>query len=125
MKKNEEKIQLAISKYLQVQYPNVIFTSEASGGKKTKGQAMLAKRLRSGNGLPDLIILEARQQFHGLMLELKQDGYKLRKKDGSFVSEHIREQNEVLQRMRSKGYFAEFAIGFEQAKSFIDRYMNL
>ena len=125
-RKAEQRIQLAISDYIRIQYPQVAFTSEAGGGKKSMHQAILSKRLRSGNGLPDLIVMHPAGSYHGLMLELKAEGIKVRKKDGTLVSNpHIQQQAKVLQGLRDLGYFAEFACGFEEAKKFIDGYMAL
>jgi len=119
----EATIQLQVCQWLRLQYPDVIFTSESSGIRLTIGQAKKAKQLRSGNGLPDLIILEPRGGFNGLCIELKKDSpYK---KDGSLkTDEHLKEQDETLTRLSKKGYYAEFATGFEEAKDIITDYMN-
>jgi hypothetical protein len=56
--KAEEKLQIAVCKYLKLQYPDVIFTAESSGLKLTIGQAVIAKQLRSSKGLPDIMIFQ-------------------------------------------------------------------
>jgi hypothetical protein len=121
--KHEESLQIAVSNYLRLQYPNVIFTAESSGLKLTIGQAVKAKKLRSSRGLPDMIILEPRQGYHGLCLELKTvSPYK---KDGSLKSDtHLQEQQQILTNLNEKGYAAKFVTGFDKAKKVIDFYMT-
>jgi hypothetical protein len=124
--KREESLQIAVSRYLKLQYTDVIFTSESSGIKLTIGQAVKAKAMRSSAcKLPDMIILEPRGEYHGLILELKREGEKIFKADGTPYSGHIYEQFKTLQRLKEKGYYSSFAIGFDDAKRQIDFYMKL
>lgn len=60
----------------------------------------------------------------GLMIELKKAGTRLKKKDGTWASSHLEEQNEVLNKLQKKGYAAYFAVGFEEAKDIIDDYLG-
>ena len=121
--KQEENLQIAVCTYLRLNYPSVIFTSESSGVRLTMGQAVKAKKMRSGGKLPDLWILEPRGGYHGLFIELKAEPYL--KKDGWFKTPHIKEQAETIARLMNKGYAATFAVGFDQAKEAIDVYMKL
>lgn len=73
---------------------------------------------------------------HGLYLELKKDGdniYAQRKLsdpnklslDGKvYADKHIREQADVLHKLRQAGYCAEFAIGYDHAISIITGYLG-
>ena len=64
-------------------------------------------------------------KYAGLMIELKREGVRIYKKDGTLVSdEHIREQYDMLEQLRRRGYAANFACGFDEAKALIDRYMR-
>lgn len=122
---SEESLQIAVSRYLKLQYPDVLFTAESSGIKLTMGQAVKAKKMRSGRGLPDLIIFEPRYGYHGLMLELKKEGTVIYKKDGSLrKNEHLAEQKAVIDKLISKKYYADFVIGFDDAKRVIDGYLK-
>ena len=121
--KQEENLHIAICNYLKLQYPNVIFTSEASGVRMTIGQAVKLKKMRSGGKLPDLWILEPRGGYHGLFIELKAEPYL--KKDGWFKTNHIKEQAETIARLMDKGYAATFAVGFDDTKATIDSYMAM
>ena len=88
------------------------------------GQAIKAKRLRSCKGFPDLVIYEPRGEHKALFLELKREGEKIYNKNGGLKSDHLKEQDEVMQKLRNKGYACTFAIGFEQAKMYIDNYLT-
>lgn len=63
--------------------------------------------------------------YHGLMIELKKTGEKIVKKDGTYKTDHLKEQAEVLSKLQAQGYYAVFAIGFEQAKNIICQYMKM
>lgn len=71
----------------------------------------------------------------GLYLELKKEGEKLypglraknrfKSKDGKeYKNEHLMEQADCLYDLRQRGYCAEFAIGFDEAKKIIDEYLG-
>lgn len=122
----ESDLQVMVADYLRLQYPNVLFHSDfGSGIKLTKGQAIKQKRQNGGmRGYPDMVILEPRKSFAGLFLELKKEGTRLKKKDGTWATEHIAEQAKYLQALRDRRYEAHFAVGFEQAKEIIDSYLS-
>ena len=132
----ELELQAQVADYLRLQYPEVLFHSDfGSGIKLTKGQAVKQKRLQGGRrAWPDMFIAEPAQRSqeypdacykHGLFLELKRPGVKIYKKNGDLVTnEHIREQAGVLEMLRNRGYSAEFAVGFDEAKKIIDEYLG-
>lgn len=128
----EAEIQQQVADYLRLQYPKVIFHSDfGSGIKLTMGQAVKQKRLNGGRrAWPDMFIAEPKwnmnsnRDYHGLFIELKKDGTRLKKKSGEWASEHIAEQAAMLSDLQHKGYFADFALGFDQAKRLIDDYLG-
>ena len=134
MRKAEENIQLALARYIRYQYPDVIFRSDAGGIKLTAGQARKMAAL-NGNlrGYPDMFIAKPKIRamkdghvfVHGLFIELKKEGTRILKRDGSLLAdEHIREQAKMLQALERRGYEAKFAVGFEQAKQIVDEYIG-
>lgn len=128
-KKKEERIQTQVAKYVKVQYPDVIFNSDiASGMKLPIWIAVLAKSMRSERAQPDMIFLEPKGGYHGLCIEIKKDASQVYKKNGEIKggksAKHIKEQEAVLQRLREKGYKAEFGLGFDDCKKIIDNYMS-
>lgn len=71
----------------------------------------------------------------GLYLEIKKEGEALypgpraknhfKSKDGKeYKTEHLMEQADCLYDLRQRGYCAEFAIGFDEAKKIIDEYLG-
>jgi hypothetical protein len=126
MKLSEHQMYEQIARYLQLQYPKVIYRFDlAADLKLTAGQAAKHKRIHNRRGYPDLFIAEPRNGLHALFIELKAKGVRLKKKDGTWASEHLAEQNEVLQALSNKGYAAYFAVGFEEAKQIIDDYLGI
>lgn len=126
MKNEEEKLQMAVCGYIRLQYKDVIFNSDVGSGMKlTKAQAGKAKMMRSGRGHPDLFIAEPKREFNGLFIELKAEGVVVFNKDGSLrAGGHLKEQYEMIKRLRMKGYCAQFTIGFDETKLLIDTYLN-
>ena len=136
----ELELQAQVADYIRLQYPSVIFHSDfGSGIKLTMGQAIKQKRLNGGRrSWPDMFLAEPdigktdgskrcafKKIWFGLFIELKREGTRIFKKDGKLVAdEHIREQFDMLHDLRARGYAAEFACGFDEAKKLIDDYMR-
>jgi len=122
---SEKTLHRSVCDYLKYQYKNVIFNSDLSGATKlTIGQAVAMKNLRSNRGWPDLFIAEPRGRYHALFIELKTEGTKLYNKLGLPATPHIGEQLDCLVDLRIRGYKAEFARGFDEAKILIDEYLK-
>ncbi len=122
----EKIIHKQVCQYIRMQYPGVLFNSDLAGSMRlTIGQAVALKSLRSDRGFPDIIIYEPKGQYHGLFIELKKDGERVTNKKGFPATPHIAEQFLIIERLKSKGYWAGFAVGFDEAKSLIDLYMKL
>lgn len=122
----ESDLQVAVADYLRLRYPDVLFHSDyGSGLKLTKGQAMKQYRQNGGRrGWPDMFLAEPSKNCNGLFIELKAKGVRLKKKDGTWASTHLEEQNEVLNQLQKRGYAAYFAVGFDEAKEIIDDYLG-
>ena len=122
----ESQLHLAVCQYIKQTYPDVIFTSESSGLRVSIHQAKILKRLRSGDGLPDIIILQPKGEYKGLCLELKTVKATPYLKSGKLSKRtHIQKQAEVLQRLLKLGYYADFTVGFKDTVWKIDNYMNI
>ena len=129
-----------LADYLCYNYKDIIWRFDlAADLKLTIGQARKHKRLQQHRGYPDLFIAEVKyigeaingahfaEQVanYGLFLEIKRPGTRIFKKDGTLVADkHIREQFDVLEQLRKRGYMAEFACGFDEAKKIIDEYLK-
>lgn len=114
----------AITYYLKMQYPKVMFHWDMAGVNTSMAAAGKMKVLQSFRGFPDLFIFEKRGEFSGLALEIKAEGVKLYKRNGEPVSDHIREQRDCLLQLNLRGYKTGFAIGFDNFREIIDEYMD-
>lgn len=124
MIKREEILHIQVCDYLRYRYPKVIFRTDfAAGVKMSIGQAIRHKRLQSSKSYPDIFIAEPRNQKAGLYIELK--AVNIYKKNGELLSnEHLLAQNDMINRLKAKGYEAYFAVGFHEAKTIIDNYLK-
>lgn len=138
MIKKEELLHLKVCDYLRKNYPDVLFRTDFSSGMKmTPWQAAKHKKFQKSRAWPDLFIAESgvvkfeegnlivNLRKNGMFLELKADGVKLYKKDGTLrKNKHIEEQAEMLEKLRNENYYAEFAIGYEDAIEQIHEYLG-
>ena len=122
----EHDLYTMLADYLRYNYKDIIWRFDlAADLKLTIGQARKHKRLQQHRGYPDLFIAEPRGEYHALFVEIKRPGTRIYKKDGTLVADqHIREQFDLLEQLRRKGYVAEFACGFDEAKEIIDNYLG-
>ena len=120
----EYYIQCHIAAYLRDVYPDIVFRSDLGGIKLTMGQAVKVKRVQGDRAFPDMFICAARNDRHGLFGEIKVDADEVYTKKGELRQDkHIREQFEMLLRLRQAGYEADFWLGLDDAKAKIDRYL--
>lgn len=92
---SEHNLYEQIARYLQLQYPNVIYRFDVGSDLKlTPGQAAKHKRLHPERGYPDLFIAESSMNIwdnpvrewgihFGLYLEIKTESNSPYKKDGT------------------------------------------
>lgn len=109
-----------------------------AGAWLTKSQAGIQKAMQSSRGFPDLFIYEPRTVKHedgtekfyaGLAIELKKEGTTIivtrGARKGHLTSDpHIQEQFLMLKELKKKGYYANFGVGFDEARKIIDWYMG-
>lgn len=122
--------------------------------KLTPGQAAKHHRLHPERGYPDLFIAESSENvnskdwngivrewgfYFGFYIEIKKDGTKLKRdkdakkilkgdtkirKKGDWFDKHIEEQAEMLEKLRARGYKAEFGVGYESTVKMIRDYLG-
>ena len=101
---SEHNLYEQIARYLQLQYPNVIYRFDiAADLKLTPGQAAKHKRLHPERGYPDLFIAESSENinckdwnsivrewgfYFGLYLEIKTESNSPYKKDGTLKKDN-------------------------------------
>ena len=125
--RTEFKSQAMVCDYLRSYLPHIIFISDLSGIWMPPGLAYKIAPLKSSRGIPDLIILEPfihqDKSYNGLAIEMKAEGKNPFKKNGDLKSdEHLREQYDMLLRLRDKGYYADFCVGHRAAIDLIQEF---
>lgn len=123
MQKPEYDLYKQMATYMRYQYPHIIYRFDMAGLNLSVAQASMNKAIQKLRGYPDLFIAQPSGRFNGLFLELKIEGTKLLKKDGSFTTPHIKEQFDCITELRKRGYSADFAFGFDDTKDRIDDYL--
>jgi hypothetical protein len=121
----EYELQKQICKYINLKYPNILFSSDtiANLGLTPAQQGRNKAIQKEGFHCPDVIIFEPRGIYHGLFIELKvTTPYK---KDGTLrKKEHLENQYRTILDLRKRGYCANFATGFDEAVEQLENYLN-
>jgi hypothetical protein len=73
MKHLEDHLQENCVKWFDLQHPMYILHHSPNGGRRTKFEGALFKRLGCRAGFPDLILLFGNDDYNGLLIELKTD----------------------------------------------------
>lgn len=125
MRSNKEyQLSKAVSTYLKLQYPNVLFHFDLAGLNLSRAQAGMTKAIQHSKGFPDLFIAKSCKGRHGLFIELKvvspylKDGKTLKK------NEHLERQDRNHLQLSVEGYCAVFGTGFDECKKIIDNYLQ-
>jgi len=122
-----------IAIYMRLQYPKVLFHFDLAGLNLSRAQAGMMKAIQGSRGWPDLFIAKLKYEdlgnneavvWQGLFIELKKEGEKIYRKNGIHFTPHIKEQSEMLFKLRESGYKADFGIGFDACKRLIDEYLK-
>lgn len=122
----ESVVHQTVCQYIAYKYPDVMFNSDGAGNYLSPTQAGMNKMLRSGAGFPDLQLLVPKGRYFGMFLELKRENATVYLKNGNLsTNSHIQEQAGVLNRLIALGYYANFAVGADDAMRQIDHYMGL
>jgi hypothetical protein len=123
----EYHLQKQICQWLSIQYPKVLFLSDTVASVKlTIPQQVRNKAIQKhGFKCPDLIIFEPRNEWHGLMIELKKETpYKKNGVIKASQDGHLEKQEQTLIGLVGKGYYTSFAWSFEMAKEIITNYLT-
>jgi len=113
MQHEEDKIQMMLVAWFRLQYPKILMTISPGGLITNAKSGNKANKMGYSKGTPDLLILQPSGKYHGLLIELK-----------SSKGKASPEQIVWLGKLLEKGYYAHICIGFEEAKSVIDGYLQ-
>jgi hypothetical protein len=129
MKKQPEyELQSAICRYLSYQYGEILFLSDTIASLKlTPSQANRNKKIQKfGFSCPDLLILEPRNGYSGLFIELKvETPFKKNGEIKASKDDHLKNQLEAINKLKEKGYMAIFSWDFDMTKDIIDNYLKV
>jgi hypothetical protein len=122
----EAYIHALLCNYIRTNYPDAIFTTDLSGVRLPMGLAKKCKPLKSGRGIPDLLILCPLNGWHGLLIEVKTaDADQALLKNGQPRADaHLNEQLHTIQQLRTLDYFACFVHGFAAGRRAIEDYFR-
>ena len=113
-RKNTEHIdQVKVVQHFRAFYPDIIIAAIPNGGDRSPSERV---RLHSEGvlaGMPDLCVLEPKNGFHGLFIEMKT-------KSGVVSAK----QSDVNLQLNAKGYRAVVARSAAQAIKSIEEYLN-
>ena len=109
-------------------FPEIIFLSDTIASLKlTPAQASRNKKIQKfGFSTPDLLILEPRNEYSGLFIELKvETPFKKNGEIKASTNDHLKNQLESIEKLKAKGYFCVFSWGFDMTKDIIDNYLKV
>ncbi len=123
---SEEAVQYNAVRYIEREYPGVVLRSDVASGLWLPPwiAAKFARLQTGGKGYPDVTIMAPRRGYHGLVIELKKAGYKLKKRDGRWSDDRVARQNRMLAHLDGEGYAAYFAVGLHEFKTIVDWYFE-
>ena len=122
----EYKLQERVVKYVEYRYPEVMFYSDLSGIRLPIGLAVKVKKIQhKKRKWLDIFFPEPRLGFAGLFIELKKSRRDYLTK-GGFIrqSEHVQAQWRTIQSLIARGFYADFAGGYDEAIEIINWYFG-
>jgi len=111
--KNEYRIQADFIRYLELMYPDLLYTISPAGFIMSAGMAMKMIRMGYRKGTPDVMIFEPRGPWHGMMIEFKDPK--------GVVSEA---QKEFLVQAGSRGYRTAVCYSTAAAITLVESYLK-
>ena len=110
---NEYKIQADFIRYLDLMYPDLLYTISPAGFIMSAGMAMKMVRMGYRKGTPDVMIFEPRASWHGFFIEFKDPK--------GTLSEA---QREFLDAARSRGYLISVCYDVKTAIKCVEEYLQ-
>jgi hypothetical protein len=113
-----------VAQYLNLKHPDILYHFDLSGLWTSSHKARNLYGRLNRRAFPDLFIYQSVGDYNGLALEIKKDGVKLYKKDGTLrANPHHEEQELMLINLKLRGYYAQFTVGYEETVFVIEEYM--
>lgn len=109
----EDQEQVKLATWLNLH--GIRFYAIPNGGRRNLMEAFKFKRTGVSPGVPDICVPVPSGRYHGLYIELK------RQKGGKTSQNQL----DWLNYLREKGYYAEVAHGFDEAREIVLHYLSL
>jgi len=109
----EYQIQSAFIRYLDLMYPDLLYTISPAGFIMSAGMAMKMMRMGYRKGTPDVMIFEPRGSLHGFFIEFKCPGDKTSESQDLFLA-----------LARSRGYGTAVCFDAASAITLLDEYLR-
>jgi len=119
----EMQLQFGIVQWLRDVHPGVPFKADTSAIKTTIGTARKMAKLGNTPDWPDIFIAVPAQEYHGLFMEFKRDGTRIKNGNGEYATPHLAAQAAFLETLRKNGYAAEFAVGWVNIRKLAESYL--
>lgn len=120
----EDYLQQAVVSYVKMQHGIDCIPCNTES-KRSPFEQMKFKTLGGRAGMLDLFVPAPSLGYHGLFMELKAEGVTVFNIDGSVrKNETVQKQNKEINRLMKLGYYATFAIGWDECKKIIDDYFS-
>jgi hypothetical protein len=113
MKNEESNIQKAVIKWINLKYPNLLYCATVGGVRTSFKQAILMKQTGYRKGVPDLLIFEPLNNYHGLAVEIK-----------TLKGRPSKHQKKWIEDLNKRKYYAKITRGFDETIKTIENYFN-
>lgn len=113
-KGKEDNLQIALARWLKMTYPNLLWFHTPNGGSRNAFEAYKFKSMGVLPGVSDIIIFEKKQDYSGLIIELKVKGGRLQQTQRLFLNEAA-----------EKGFKCVVCYSFESTQKEVKNYLAL
>jgi hypothetical protein len=112
-RQSEYQIQAAFIRYLELMYPDMLYTISPAGFIMSPGMARKMMNMGYRKGTPDVLIFEPRGSWHGFFIEFKTPKGK--------TSES---QFEFLESARARCYYTRICYSSTEAIQVLESYLS-
>jgi hypothetical protein len=122
---SENTVHYQVAQYLKIQFPTILFHTDASGELRTAAQRIRMAKINKGAKWPDLFVVHPLNGKFGLFIEIKKDIGDLYLADGvTLKNDHVKGQAKILSHLNGLGFVAKFGCGFDECKQIINDYFS-
>lgn len=107
----EDYFQRAVARYIWAQFPKVLWFHPPNGGYRNAREGAKFKEMGVKAGVSDLIFLEPRLDYHGLIIELK-----------TKKNQPNENQMEFLQKAADRNFLCVVCYNFESVEKTLKKY---